>query len=141
MLSRRLSSRRRTSHHPRNLRLKYGRVFDGQHVFTDFVKSIQKKIVNARRDEGTCPVNFGHCWIKGLGLRRPFACCWPNTVKPPRVPIFSIYPRYGEAPDLGADDRVGDARGIVVLYVLADAAQLVHKRHADPSEMLGVADS
>src|ERR1700732_3781159 len=37
---------------------------------------------------------------------------------------------------LGADHRIGDARDIVVLHVLADAAQLMHDRHADPAEML-----
>jgi hypothetical protein len=41
---------------------------------------------------------------------------------------------------LGADDRVGDARDIVVLHVLADTAQLAHDRHADAAEMLGIAD-
>src|SRR5271165_5019639 len=36
---------------------------------------------------------------------------------------------------LGADDRVGDPCDIMVLHVPADAAQLVHDRHADMSEM------
>ena len=30
-----------------------------------------------------------------------------------------------------ADDRIGDARDVVVLHVLADAAQFMHDRHAD----------
>ena len=41
---------------------------------------------------------------------------------------------------LGALDRIGDARDIVVLHVLADAAQLVHDGHTDPAQMLGIAD-
>ncbi len=39
-----------------------------------------------------------------------------------------------------ADDRVGDARDIVVLHVLADAAQLMREPHADPAEKLGIAN-
>jgi len=41
---------------------------------------------------------------------------------------------------LDADDRVGDARGIVVLHVLSDAAQFMQDRHADLPEMLGITD-
>jgi len=41
---------------------------------------------------------------------------------------------------LRPDDRVGDARDIVVLHVLAHAAQFMHDRHADLPEMLGIAD-
>jgi hypothetical protein len=41
---------------------------------------------------------------------------------------------------LGAEDRVGDGRDVVVLHVLADAAQLVHDQHADMPEMIGIAD-
>ena len=36
--------------------------------------------------------------------------------------------------------RIGDARDVVVLHVLADAAQFMHDRHADAAEMLGIAD-
>jgi uncharacterized protein (DUF433 family) len=37
-------------------------------------------------------------------------------------------------------DRVGNARDIMVLHVLADAAQFMHDRHADAAKMLRVAD-
>ena len=42
---------------------------------------------------------------------------------------------------LGADDRIGDARDIVVLHVPADATQFVHDRHADLRQMLRIADA
>jgi hypothetical protein len=42
---------------------------------------------------------------------------------------------------LGADDRIGDACDIVVLHILADAAQLVHDGDADAPEMVGFADT
>ena len=41
----------------------------------------------------------------------------------------------------GADDRVGDARGVVVLHVAADAARFVHDGYADLGEMRGIADT
>jgi hypothetical protein len=40
---------------------------------------------------------------------------------------------------LGTDDRVGNTRDIMVLHVLADAAQLMHDRHADLSQVFGIA--
>src|SRR6516165_1900463 len=51
IFSRRLSSKRRTNHGTRNLRLKYGR----RDVLTDLVKSIQKNVVNARKDQSKGP--------------------------------------------------------------------------------------
>ena len=41
---------------------------------------------------------------------------------------------------LRSDHGVGDARGIVVLHDLADAAQFMRDRDADLAEMFGIAD-
>ncbi len=38
-------------------------------------------------------------------------------------------------------DRIRHAADVMVLHVLADAAQFVDHRDADPAEMLGIADS
>ena len=40
-----------------------------------------------------------------------------------------------------ADNRVGDARRIVILHVPADAAQFMQDRYTDFSEMHGIADA
>jgi hypothetical protein len=50
-------------------------------------------------------------------------------------PVEPVHPQFV------VDDRVGDARDIVVLHVLGVAVQLVHERRADAPVMLGIADN